>query len=280
MTNIDKNKNNISLLGLILYSLMPGGQLWCRVFDLNGSLEWSWFLFPLFMMPPFQILPMLLIYFNFIKKGTGSKPADFYMMIPIVTKIALSTILPRIIEDSSLIYWLTELGTLGMITCVKIIRTYGSCSQANKNTDFTIGKLTQSMSDAIYESSMAGIFYSILGLIKFVPLFGLIFMAIDTFVGDTVSLVFWCIGYMFNYVVTNMYNQYDMNEFCDPGIYSARTMSKSTIGLIVFIFSNIVGLLSFKGIAKTGFKSLSKTGFKLLSKNGIKGITESITGLL
>lgn len=241
---------NISILGLILYSLIPGGQLWCRIFDLDGSLEHAWLLFPLFMIFPFSIIPMLLIYFNIVKKGKGSKPIDFYLIFPIVTKIGLSIMLPRMIENTSMVYWLTQLGTLGMITLVKIIRSYGSCSEEKKETSLTLGKITQAMSDSIFESGLAGLFYSVISLVKIVPPIGLIIMLIDTLFGDTVNLVFWCVGYMFYYVINNMFNQYDMTSFCNPSPSSPWTIAKTVIGFIVLMFSNLSGLASLKSFRK------------------------------
>jgi hypothetical protein len=235
---------------------MPGGQLWCRVFDLDGSLEHAWLLFPLFMIFPFSIIPMLLIYFNFVKKGKGSKPADFYLIFPIVTKIGLSIMLPRMIQNSSTVYWLTQLGTLGMITLVKIIRSFGSCSEAKRETSLTFGKITQAMSDSLFESGMAGLFYSVVSLVKIVPPIGLIIMAIDTLFGDTVSLVFWCFGYMFYYVINNMFNQYDMKSFCDPSSSSPWTITKIVIGLITLMFSNLSGLFSLRSLGKKGMAKM------------------------
>lgn len=247
---------NISLLGLILYSLLPGGQLWCRVFDLDGSLEHAWLLFPLFMIFPFSIIPMLFIYFNIVKKGKGSKPADFYLIFPIVTKIGLSIMLPRVIENSSMVFWLTQIGTLGMITLVKIIRSFGSCSEAKRETSLTFGKITQAMSDSVFESGMAGLFYSVISLVKIVPPIGLIIMLIDTLFGDTVSLVFWCFGYMFYYVINNMFNQYDMKSFCDPSSSSPWSITKIVIGLIALMFSNLSGMLSLRSLGKKGMAKM------------------------
>ena len=38
----------MTIFGLILYTLLPFGQLWSRIFDYNGTVEMWWFFIPLF----------------------------------------------------------------------------------------------------------------------------------------------------------------------------------------------------------------------------------------
>lgn len=253
---------NISILGLIMYTLIPGGQLWCRVFDLNGSLEHAWTLLPFFMIFPLSIVPMLLIYFNFIRKGSGSKPFDFFLIFPLVAKIGLSFYLPNVVENSSSVFWLTELGTLGIITITKIIRSYVSCSEAKLTNNLNSGRFNQAISDSLFESGMAGIFYQLIQYIKYIPIIGQIIgpiiALIDTLFGDTVSLVFWCFGYMYYYVINNMFNQYDMRNYCNPTSFSFWTSIKYIIGFFAIMFSTLSGSLSLKSITKHGVKGFAK----------------------
>ena len=62
------DSEKISLIKAILIAVIPLGQLWARIFWLDGSLDKAWLLFPLFLIFPFSILPSLTMYFGFVKK--------------------------------------------------------------------------------------------------------------------------------------------------------------------------------------------------------------------
>lgn len=67
-----------------LISLIPFGQLFARIFYLDGSLDKWWLLIPIFYSPPFSLAPMIMILLGLVKKGKGGKPYDSYIYIPMI----------------------------------------------------------------------------------------------------------------------------------------------------------------------------------------------------
>ena len=62
MSDLEK----ISLIKAILISIIPLGQLWARIFWLDGSLDKSWLMFPLFLIFfIFSLIISLFIFFSF-----------------------------------------------------------------------------------------------------------------------------------------------------------------------------------------------------------------------
>ena len=58
---------------VIMLGLIPMGQLWARIFKLNGSLDHKWSMLPFFMIPPLQFIPIIMMKFGMFKKGKGGK---------------------------------------------------------------------------------------------------------------------------------------------------------------------------------------------------------------
>jgi hypothetical protein len=89
------NPNDRISLFYALMTMIPFGQLWARIFWLDGSLDKLWLLLPIpFFAPPFSIIPALAMYFGFIKKGQGGPTYDRFMLIPIIFKFILASLVP------------------------------------------------------------------------------------------------------------------------------------------------------------------------------------------
>ena len=88
-------KKAISILATIIVPFV--GQLFGRIYWLNGSLDQPWLFF--FAIPPLTLLPALLMMFGVVKKGKGGEPWDYYILLPIIVNIASTLILPRYFDS-------------------------------------------------------------------------------------------------------------------------------------------------------------------------------------
>jgi hypothetical protein len=158
----------MTILGLILYTLMPFGQLWTRIFDYNGSTDMWWFFIPIFMMPPLQFIPVLLLYLGIIKNGKGGSPYDNYVWIPIITKLFLEIIRAFIPTDyQTIFFWISEILILLLIILTKYLHLNKSCtvsSQENSISGSKISNLFIFSNFSLYKIYSLSISFSIISL--------------------------------------------------------------------------------------------------------------------
>ena len=64
--------SDLSWTRTIILGLIPGGQLYARLFNFGGSMDKLWLLLPAFF-PPFSLIPMILLKLGWIsiKQGSG-----------------------------------------------------------------------------------------------------------------------------------------------------------------------------------------------------------------
>ena len=101
LSSINVNDGKLSWNQVLMLGLVPLGQLYARVNIFNGSLDKWWLMFPLLLFPPLSFIPLIMMKFGLIKDGTGSKPIDNFMLIPIIAKLIIPFILPFIINENS-----------------------------------------------------------------------------------------------------------------------------------------------------------------------------------
>jgi hypothetical protein len=70
----------LQMLAVLFFGIF--GQLYVRIFSLNGSLDKMWLMF--FVGPPVSLVPALMMYFGSVSPGKGSKPYDNYMWLPTI----------------------------------------------------------------------------------------------------------------------------------------------------------------------------------------------------
>ena len=229
----------MSIIGAILYSLIPFGQLWTRIFDYNGTIDMWWFFIPLFMLPPLQIIPVILLYYGYIKDGNGGAVYDNYVWIPIVTKIIL-TIVGGMVSDeyAFIVNVLSTIILLISISITKYLHANSSC------TDITTTgtKIETIIMDAIFENGVAGIFYV---MISFIPPLKMILMVLANIpvIKDIIMIGPWIFGYIFIYITQNMFGHSNMDSFCNPSGISGIYIAKIIIGLILSIIAYLNGLI-------------------------------------
>ena len=251
----------ITFSNLFLYTIIPFGQLWARIFHYNGSLDMWWFLIPIFMMPPLQFVPMLFMYMGWMKKGgsdkksgdikSGGKIYDDYVWIPIFTKIIVQFIGPMIIP--SYLFFMKDILVLISIIITKYLHSIDSCKSVEKELVISATKIKSELYNAVYENGVAGIFNVIIGLI---PIIGWALFALslnDTF-NNFMVCICWALGYMFIYTIQNMFEQSDIDNFCNPSETYNSTFIKFIFGIILTLIAMINESIDPIGWAKTGLK--------------------------
>ena len=59
--NFFSGPSKLSWLQVLILGIVPLGQLWARIFYFNGSLDKWWLMFPIFLLPPFSFLPLIMM---------------------------------------------------------------------------------------------------------------------------------------------------------------------------------------------------------------------------
>ena len=225
----------MTILGLILYTLMPFGQMWTRIFDYDGSVDMWWFFIPFFMIPPLQFIPILMLYLGYIKPGKGGKVYDAFVWLPVVVKFIVrffgEMLLPR-----NYAHILGEIIMIMTIILTKYLHTSNSCKTINKELTVTGSKFGDFFMDAIYENGMAGIFGTI---VNYLPIIGWV-ISLLSLIGPLnnikISLLY-LIGYTFIYTIQNMFEQTDMSSLCNLTSIPATSYVKLVFGLILSLMT-------------------------------------------
>jgi hypothetical protein len=252
----------LSILQIILYILIPFAPLYARVVDLNGSLDHAWTMFPLFNIAPFSIIPILMMAFGIIKKGNGSKPYDYFMLIPIIFRF-ITSILVGIVIHNPVIKTLIVL-SLSMLSIMvpNLLRRNENCkdkTDKDNKTSYSVMNSKQwyrSFVDSIFELGFGEIFVV---MMMFIPFIGIGFKLIGMVpvIGKFVNDIIWCFGFICGYIIINMYNQNNMDDMCYPEkLNTGNEISRLVLG---FVFLSIGGIFSAKGNLKK-FGGLSKIG--------------------
>jgi hypothetical protein len=269
------NPNDRISLFYALMTMLPFGQLWARIFWLDGSLDKLWLLLPIpFFAPPFSIIPALAMYFGFIKKGQGGPTYDKFMLIPIIFKFILASLVPMFLtyinkteyeydeddeyeddyedeqekpsETKIFLYIFIFQIFIGMIP--NLIRTYNICP----NLTF------RSFTKAFIDSTMSnGIGEIVPFVLQWIPFTGIILKGIRGILGlielftgidiDTQFLnVLWCIFFSLGYIIINMLNGTNINKYCNIDLLGSDSgdMFGLVIVLIITLFVKVFNKFS------------------------------------
>lgn len=221
--------NQVLILGLV-----PLGQLYARVNIFNGSLDKWWLMFPLLLFPPLSFIPLIMMKFGLIKDGTGSKPIDNFMLIPIIAKLIIPFILPFIInEDSSLLFTIVSF-VLQLITVMtaNLIRRKENCKEISTDS---VGKAGVDSIIAIAAGEITSF------AIGFIPLIGMFISMLKNLpvIGGVIDSLVWSVGFAGTYVLINMFNQDpNINKLCSSpfiGNIQDRMPFIGSIAVILFV---------------------------------------------
>lgn len=230
LINFDGKSIKLSLLEMLFYTVVPGGQLLMRFFKLNGSLDKLLMLFPLFLIPPFSFPTIFLATWGLYKEGKGGNPVDGYILIPILVKFITLFLFNKISPLKGLIVNVVVV-MLSLILCNLL--HFDKRTDCNEdNTD--IGKvLHRSIVDSfiMYGGGMAAQI-----LINFIPFIGELYELIEAIpIGGMDKIVekgVWGIGAFLAYFFNNMFYNAEGN-ICNKSPSAFRNM----IGLAAIVFA-------------------------------------------
>ena len=226
------SENQVSLIG-ILISLLPMGQFFTRIFWLDGSLDKWWLLLPFFWIFPLSIIPSLLMYFGYIKKGPGGKPYDSFVLIPIIAKFILSLLISIIFGSDSIFLTLLVQLVLGMIP--NLFRASEICSNLPNNIckDLTFKSIGKALVDSTIANGVGDLLPLVLG---FLPIIGPIVSTINNIpiIGSQFENIVWSIGFFITYIFINIINVNFMDKYCHPSEYLGKDIFDK-IGFIIML---------------------------------------------
>ena len=230
----------LQMLAVLIFGVF--GQLYVRIFALEGSLDKIWLM--LFCVPPLSLVPALMMYFGAVLPGQGGKPYDMYMWLPFILAIIcpyFSDILDNY-NVNSIIQMIIEaiIPLLGGILAF-YLRDKSNCNERmslinqeqkdNSNQPTTNNLFYKSCSNAIITYSIASITEKV---ISFVPIVGWIIRLIQMIpiIGTLLSGLF----YVIIYILVNMYNNIDATSYCLENGFSSSRTSITIFSAILFIF--------------------------------------------
>jgi|TARA_B100000524_G_scaffold348294_1_gene252347 hypothetical protein len=209
----------LSWLQVFILTIIPLGQLYARIFYFKGSLHSEWALFPLFMIPPLQFIPVMMMKLKLIKKGKGGKPYDNFMLIPIILKFVIGFILTGI--ESPYYQILDFLIESISIMIPFLIRASSNCGELTFESLFNTFSDTTTLQIVIILFSVA---------IKFIPYAGMFFRITEKI--PVIGKLFpWIICYLAGYLIINMINGKNLKKYCG----SYPNVMQSVLRIVILI---------------------------------------------
>ncbi len=217
----------------IVYSILPLlGQVLLRVIRLGGSLSRPWLFIPIFWIPPFTLIPVLIATFsNYIKPTNSGKVYDHFIIIPIIIKLLLS-FLPLHTGDYKGMYIIILVGSLLIANTIHILKNE-TCEKIGSKLHTVF---LRALSDSFIQYSIGFILVFLCKIIgKFIPVikaFSLILLNNPTMYKITLFIL-WAFGLVGGYMLSHMY---DNNVESDESICKKSPhILKIIIGFILFI---------------------------------------------
>ena len=210
----------LTWLKVLIFSMIPFADFILRVFYLNGTLDQFWTLFPLFQLPLFGFVPIIMMKLGLIKKGKiKESPFDYFVFLFYILRFLFHH--ASTCEESGGLraFGFEFVGTFISIILPFLIRNFhpgkptcGNSIDKNKNAFFKIF----GQSGAIYAFCVI--------LIYVIPKF----QAVVNLLGE--DLVFFLL-YGFSYIIMNMINQSSLKTFCG---FSTQSLIYLAVGGVAF----------------------------------------------
>lgn len=224
---------SISFGETLLYSIIPFGQYYARVFKLKGSTDHIWGFVPTFNIFPFSLIPMFMIYAGAIKEGKVNsvfEAINYKMIVPIIIRLISVYLISNHIENNTLKIILLFLSGLISSYLINLIDRLVVCSTVDNN------KLVSSAIDAVSENLFTFLctttffvmYYAFKGMEFEMPWNQLILG--DPF-GFSRNLA-WIIGYIYVKLALNMDNINNLESYCSQQMFSPMNITK----LVIFGF--------------------------------------------
>ena len=208
--------------------LIPFYQVWLRASLYNGSMQWPWFLFPVLLIPPFSLIPIMYINAHGpLEQGKSVTPiADYMLLVPIITKLVASFIVDEGFSENFLVF--------GSIFIIFFLRNFTSCMSAANNckgTGITGRAVTKNVIDTIMVYAFAAITLEVL---PFIPKLGLLFEGL--YMLPLAKTAAWSLLFIVYYCIVVMFNQ-SSDDFCiDPLFKHTPIFSAGPFFLNIFVF--------------------------------------------
>jgi hypothetical protein len=220
----------------MILGLIPGGQLYARLFNFGGSMDKLWLLLLAFF-PPFSLIPMILLKLGWIsiKQGSGFiNPLNKWLLLPIITIIMMPFLLDHVFNldnDSLLGFLITFVFIITACSITNIINMRGKCKTTTFNN---VGK---SVMDAI---TAYGIATFITWCINFIPIIGEIIISIEMipFIGHIIKQSIWILGYIVGLFLLDSFNQIS-SDICNISWHGTKTdklLAGASSGIILLDF--------------------------------------------
>ena len=207
-TSVKGDTVNMSLIDMGFYTLMPFGQLFMRINKFGGSLDKPYLLFPLFLFPPFSLLPVLVGKFGFLKKTNGTNILDGYILIPIIFRFVLIFVMAHLGEFGGPMF--QALLVFASLVATNIFRLINDITCASDKDGLTMGKIFKQIGDSMIEYSLGML---IIFLFTFVPFVGTILDLLSMlelpFIGKFVNIldgILWSVGLIGGYIFVHMFD--------------------------------------------------------------------------
>ncbi len=233
-TSIKGDSVDMNLIEMGFYGLVPFGQIFMRINKFGGSLDKPYLLFPLLLIPPFSIIPVLIAKFGFLKKVNGTNIFDGYILIPIIFRFILIFIMAHLGEFGGPMF--QALLVFASLVATNIFRLINDISCASNKEGLTMGKIFKQVGDSMIEYSLGMV---LVFLFTFVPFVGtiidLLSMLEVPFIGKIANImdgILWSVGLIGGYIFVHMF---DANFVSNTDACSGKTsMLRLIISVIAF----------------------------------------------
>jgi hypothetical protein len=176
---------------------------------LDGSIDKIWLMAPLFLIPPYSILPILLIKFGIVKKakvGDPTLPIDTIMLLPILTKIFLPLLVTYFTDEEesgiSQLFTGTLIPFLAVFTS-NMKRRYDKCNKII--TKDSIGK---ALIDSVIIHGITDIIIKVISIIlQLIPMTRTPFLVIKFITDNLFENILWAFTFISIYIIVNTINQ-------------------------------------------------------------------------
>ena len=227
--------SNLSLFDVLIYTPLPFGQLWARIFSMNNSTDNLWLLvltivpiislllnlkfeFTAILLLLSNLFPLVLMKMEQIKPGTetnSSSPLDKYILFPIILKLLIMIFLSG---DSYI-----QIYELLILFIPIVFRKYYKCKTISGNI------LMKSIIDTTF-------IYSIIEFAKYIITSKLhILQCDDNSNGLFNNLIVWFIGLLIGYSFINLVNDSNLSISCNQINNNDMFNFMLSIGLIFYL---------------------------------------------
>ncbi len=228
----------ISFGETLLYSIIPFGQYYARVFKLKGSTDHIWGFIPTFNIFPFSLIPMFMIYAGTIKDGKVNsvfEAINYKMIVPIIIRLISVYFISKYVENSTLQVLLLLFSSLISSYLINLIDRLVVCDTIDNN------KLVTSAIDAVSEN-----LYTFLCTTTFFIMY-FVFKGMEEemslnqmLVGNPFSFsrnLAWITAYIYVKLALNMDNINNVESYCSQQMFSPSNIIKLVLfGFYVIVF--------------------------------------------